>query len=100
MEGSTLACSPMKETIELSGLVAKTRHGLLPITQALQTQERLLLSLAELLPPDRGEDDMDEMPEHVELRAVILCVARDCLRPAIEDLLAVAGPPAVDPEET
>lgn len=90
----------MNETIELSDLVAKIRRGLHPITQALQAQERLLLSLAELLPPDRGEDDMDEMAEHVELRAVILCVAKDCMRPAIEDLLAVAGPPTVDPEET
>jgi hypothetical protein len=90
----------MNETIELSGRVARARRDLHPITQALQAQERLLLSLAELLPPDTGDDDLEEMPEHTELRSVILCVVKDCLQPAIEDLLAVAGPPTVDPEAT
>jgi hypothetical protein len=40
------------------------------------------------------------MPEHTELRSVILCVVKDCLRPAIEDLQAVVGPPTVDAEKT
>lgn len=84
---------------ELSNLVARTRSELHQITKIFQAQERLLLSLAERLPPDTGEDDLEEMAEHVELRAVILCVARDNLRPAIEDLLAVAGPPADDSRE-
>ena len=84
---------------ELSNLVARTRSELHQITMVFQAEERLLLSLAERLPPDTGEDDLEEMTEHVELRAVILCVARDYLRPAIADLLTVAGPPADDSRE-
>lgn len=91
--------SEMTELSNLVALVARTRSELHQITKILQAQELLLLSLAERLPPDTGEDDLEEMAEHVELRAVILCVARDDLRPAIEDLLAVAGPPADDSRE-
>ena len=99
MEGAALACASMSETIELSGLVARTRSELHQITKVFQAQERLLLALAERLPSDTGEDDLEEMAEHVELRAAMLCVAKDHVRPAIEDLLTVAGPRAEDAEE-
>jgi hypothetical protein len=79
----------MSETTELSELVASTRSELHQMIAVLRVLESLLLFLAQRLPPDTGEDDLEEMAEHFELRAVILCVAKDCLRPAIEDLLAV-----------
>lgn len=79
----------MSETIELSDLAAATRRELQQIIEALRVQERLLLSLAERLPAETGKEDLEEMAEPVELRAVILCVTKDCVRPAIEDLLAV-----------
>jgi hypothetical protein len=79
----------MSETTELSELVASTRSDLYQIIEALRVQDRLLLALAERLPTETGEEDLEEMAEHVELRAVILCVAKDCVQPAIEDLLAV-----------
>ena len=83
----------MDKPSELSDQVAVTRNRLHQIAHILQSQERLLLDLAGLLPADSGTEDLDEMEEHVELRAVIQCVVRDCLRPAIEDLKAAAGPP-------
>lgn len=80
----------MSETTELNELVANTRSELHQMLAVLQVLAPLLCLLAERLPPDTGEDDLEEMAEHVELRAVILCVVKDYLRPAIEDLLAVA----------
>lgn len=82
--------SETTELTELTELVASTRSELHQIIAILRVLEGLLLFLAARLPPDNGEDDLEEMAEHFELRAVILCVAKDCLRPAIEDLLAVA----------
>ena len=81
--------SETTETTELTELVAGTRSDLHQIIAVLRVLERLLLFLAERLPPDTGEDDLEEMAEHFELRAVMLCVAKDYLRPALEELQAV-----------
>jgi hypothetical protein len=87
----------MNETIDLSANMVRSRTDLHRIAGALGFLCVLLLALAGRMPPESPEADetldLDTLDEPTEIRSVILCVVQDYLRPAIEDLLAVAGPP-------
>ena len=66
----------------------------------LKTGRDLLLQVVEDTPAPSAElpPEVDLPPEAdaVEIRTVVACVLHDCLRPAIDDLLVVAGPPTVE----
>jgi hypothetical protein len=86
----------MNEMTDTSASLARSRNDLRRIAEALTFFCVLLLSLAGRLPGSAETDetlDLDTLDEPTEIRSVILCVVQDYLRPAIEDLLAVAGVP-------
>ena len=79
--------------------VEEVQESLSPLVAQLRGVQKNLCGMVASLPVPSGQEEADaESDEATEVRAVIECVLRDCIEPAIRDLRAAAGYRAKGPE--
>jgi hypothetical protein len=73
-------------------LVEKAQERLAPTIAQLGEVEKDLRRVVSSLPTPSGQEEADaESDEATEVRAVVECVLRDCIEPAVRDLRAAAA---------